>query len=228
MVRRSRTRMLSLAAALTAALAPAGIGCQSQPSANTLRFRGDLALEQKKFFEAVEWYEQYLRRRPGDGQARYSLGRAYLNLDQPSRAREQFIQGLELGATEGLFIDGIAETLVETGQRDELFRLLRRTAEQERNAENYIRFGRFAALVGDADTAEEAFLTAARADQGRTIEPQLALADFYASVNDTAQELERLRMALWVDPEHPDVQARIIGLGEVPGPAFVLQPAERR
>ncbi|MEM1072230.1 MAG: hypothetical protein AAGB48_09965 [Planctomycetota bacterium] len=215
---------LAGSAVLTAVL----VGCESQPSANTLRYYGDLALEKREYVEAAEWYEQYVRRIPADAEARYRLGTAYLGLGKPALAREQFIQGLELGFDREQFVEGIAKALVETGQRDELFRLLRRQAEQTRLPMDYIRYGRFAALVGDVDVAEEALLAAARIDEGRTVEPQLALAEFYGLVNDADRELERLRMALFVSPSNEDVQARIAELGHVPGPGFVLQPIERR
>ncbi|MGP1272681.1 MAG: tetratricopeptide repeat protein [Phycisphaerales bacterium] len=212
--------MLSLAVALA--------GCESQPSPQTLKYRGDLAMEKRDYATAVEWYQQYFQRIPVDAEARYSLGTAYLGLGQPAMAREEFILGMETDTDVTPYIEGIASALVAMGQRDELFRLLRRQAEQTRNPDDFIRYGKFAALVGDIDVAEEALLTAARIDEGRTLEPQLALADLYRSIGDGPRELSRLRMALFIDPENEEISARIAELGEVAGPAFVLQPVERQ
>lgn len=203
-------------------------GCAQGPSTQAMKARGDLAFADRDYLQASEWYEQYIVRQPLDGEVRYKLGTAYLGLKRPTPAREQFLQGLELGDPGGLFIEGIASALVETGQRDELFRLLRSHAQSTRQPDDYIRFGRFATLVGDPDVGREALLDAARIDLGRSLAPQLALAEFYGSVGDTENQLLRLRMALFIDPDNEAVTEDLRALGEVPGPTLALIPAERQ
>ncbi len=203
-------------------------GCESGPSLQAMRSQGDRALEQREYAQAVEWYEMYVGRRPIEPEVRYRLGTAYLGLKKPVKAREEFLQGLEIDNEVDRYIEGIAAALVETGQRDQLFTVLRQHAMNTRQPEDYVLFGKFASIVGDPDTAELAFREAATLDQGMTIEPQLALADFYGSLGDTAQELERLRMALFIDPSNEAVITRIRDLGEIPGPSLALMPTERR
>lgn len=203
-------------------------GCESTgPSANALNIYGDRELEAGNYAQAAEFYEQYVERRPLDPEGRYKLAIAYLGDERPSLAREQFILGLELRDQDERFIEGTADTLVEMGQQDELFELLRGRAQKTQEVDDYIRLGRFAARVGDVDEAEQALLFAATLDNGMSLEPQLALAEFYGRVNDEVRQLERLRMALFIDPDNQDVQAQIRELGEVPGPSFAIPPAER-
>ncbi|HED52880.1 MAG TPA: tetratricopeptide repeat protein [Phycisphaerales bacterium] len=200
-------------------------GCQT-PSTNTLGIYGDQALNAGNYDEAVTYYEQYVDRRPLDAEGRYKLAIAYLGADRVSMAREQFILGLEL-KDDGRFVDGVADTLVDMGQQDELYKLLRQRAESTRSVEDYTRLGRFAAQVGDADGAEEALLLAAKLDGGQSIGPQLELAELYGRFHDDANRLKRLRMALFIDPENKEVAEQIREMGEIPGPSFALVPAER-
>ena len=179
-------------------------GCEAGPSLRAMRTQGDRALEQRNYAEAVDWYEQYVQRRPIEPEVRYRLGTAYLGLKKPVKAREEFLQGLE--------------------NDDDV---LRRHARNTRQPKDYILFGKFASIVGDPDTAEVAFSEAALLDQGRSVEPQLALADFYGSLGDTGREIERLRMVLFIDVTNEAANARLRELGEVPGPSIVIPPAER-
>src|SRR5205823_861758 len=82
------------------------------------------------------------------------------------------------------------------GGREDAFRLLRSVADGRGLPADHIRLGRFLALAGDADGAEHSLKQAARIDGGKTIEPQMALADFYHQIGDKQSELKRLRMAL--------------------------------
>lgn len=224
----NRVFAVMLASLVAFLLGAALSGCEAGPSLQAMRMQGDRALEQRDYALAADWYEQYVERRPIEAEVRYRLGTAYLGLKRPIKAREEFLQGLEMDNEVDRYIEGIATALVETGQRDQLFSVLRRHATSTRQPKDYILFGKFAAAVGDPDTAEVAFLEAASLDQGMTIEPQLALAEFYGTLGDKKQEIERLRMVLFFDLSNEAANARLRELGEVPGPSIVLLPAERR
>ncbi|MEL7483477.1 MAG: tetratricopeptide repeat protein [Planctomycetota bacterium] len=225
LVRTIQTLLVIVAAGAT--VAPL-TGCEAGPSLQAMRTQGDRALDQRDYAAAADWYEQYVARRPIEPEIRYRLGAAYLGLKQPVKAREEFLQGIEMNPIDaGRFIEGIATALVETGQRDQLFTVLRNRATTTRQPEDYLLFGKFAAIVGDPDTAEMALTEAASLDQGRSVEPQLALADFYGGVGDTEEETRRLRMVLFLDATNARANARLRELGEVPGPSIALPPTER-
>lgn len=215
-----------LGLALVMAMALSVVGCNNGPSTQALGIYGDRAMVAGNYAEAAEYYEKYVERRPIDAEGRYKLATAYLGAGRPTLAREQFIFGFEL-LDDGRFIEGAADALVEINQQGELFKLLRSRAAETRRIADYTRLGRFAARVGDVDEAEEALLLAARLDEGQTIDPQLELARFYATLGDDSRRLERLRMALFIDPENKEALDGIRELGEIPGPALAIPPAER-
>lgn len=219
-------RAQGLALGVLLALTLSAVGCQTGPSTEAIGIYGDRAMEAGNYAEAVEYYEQYVQRRPIDAEGRYKLATAYLGSERPTLAREQFILGMEL-TDDGRFIEGAADALVEIGQQEELFKLLRSRAESTRSVEDYTRLGRFAARVGDADEAEQALIFAAKLDKGQTVEPQLELARFYGTLGADSRRLERLRMALFLDPENQEAIDGITELGEVPGPAYAIPPAEQ-
>ena len=219
-------RAQALALGILLALTLTSVGCQGGPSTRALGIYGDRAMEAGNYAEAAEYYEKYVERRPIDAEGRYKLATAYLGAERPTLAREQFILGLEL-RDDGRFIEGAADALVEIGQQEELFKLLRNKAETTRSIEDYTRLGRFAARVGDVDEAEQALLFAAKLDEGQNVEPQLELARFYESLGDDSRRLERLRMVLFLDPENTEAIQGITDLGEVPGPAYAIPPAEQ-
>ena len=69
-------------------------------------------------------------------------------------------------------------------------------------------------------------MTAARLDGGQTVEPQIALADFYLAAGDEEKAIRRLRMALGIDAENEIAIDKLRSLGEIPGPSFALTPEE--
>ena len=77
------------------------------------------------------------------------------------------------------------------------------------------------------DEAHEALRNAAAIDAGQTVEPQLALADFYNRLDRPADEVRRLRMAYWIAPEDPRVVQRLAARDVVPGPSLAITPEER-
>jgi uncharacterized protein HemY len=91
---------------------------------------------------------------------------------------------------------------------------------------DYLRLGRFMNRMGQADDAENAFRTAAKIDEGKSASIQKELADFYGERGDKANQVRRLRMALYLDPQSPQLNDEVRRLGEIPGPSFWLPPAE--
>lgn len=211
------------------ALAGAGLvlaGCSSQRSLENVEKSGDTAFRAGDFARARADYTEYVDRRPGKARVQHSLGMTYLAEGDPRAAVQCLSIAHDLEPDNGQYTDDLAEALYKTGDRGRLYEYLRRLAEQPGTVEDFIRFGKYAARLGDADEAKNALLTAARIDGGRTVGPQVALADFYRSIGDRENALRRLRMALYIEPENAEVAARIRELGEIPGPSYSLVPDE--
>lgn len=180
-----------------------------------------------EYQEAQPLYEEVVQRRAADAEAHYELGRNLLALGRATEAREQMILAYNLQPQNETYFEGMADAYVAAGNEEDLFDALEHQIRDRGGVADYLRFGKYAQKLGHADEAERALLGAAEIDGGRTIEPQLALADFYRSVGDRENEIRRLRMALWFDPSDDEIEARLRELGQVPGPTFVLEPAGR-
>ncbi|HZW10398.1 MAG TPA: tetratricopeptide repeat protein [Phycisphaerales bacterium] len=210
--------MLTIAGGLT--------GCGARPvsmvraDANYHYFRGEFA-------EAQPLYEEVVDRRAAHAEAHYELGRNLLALGRASEAREQMILAYNLEPHNEAYFEGMADAYLAAGDEEALFNALEHQIRDRGSVEDYLRFGKYAQKLGQADEAERALLGAAEIDGGQTPEPQLALADFYRTVGDRENEIRRLRMALWFNPSDAEIEARLRELGQVPGPTFVLQPVGR-
>lgn len=218
-------RLTLLGLLLFAALAT---GCTKERSLLAVRESGERALEEGRYNDAVADFEEYVERLPGDAIGRYNLGRSYLlaNPPQPIAAREHLYLAYNQRLNDDDVFEALAQSLKASGKTEELFRLLRQRALDRQRPSDYMRLGRYAEQLGDPDQARQAYLTAARIDQGKTASIQLALADLYAKLGDEERALRRLRMALYLDVNNREIAERIRAYGEIPGPTFALPPEE--
>jgi len=226
MSRKSLACLLLVSMATTLALA----GCASDRprSLETVRTVGDRAYDRGEYQTALIEYSEVVDRAPADWRYRVNLGKTLLILERPRAAREHLAVAHNLRPNDERIVDLFAQSMLEADDHDDLFSFLRQRVEQRRDVANYLRLGHFALRAGDADEAERALLTAARIDMGRTIEPQLALAELYAHIGDDERALRRLRMALSFDLNNEEVRQRIRAYGKIPGPSFVIVPDEAR
>jgi predicted Zn-dependent protease len=203
-----------------------GAGCSAPRSLPAVKASGDRYFERKDFDSALTDYQEYVNRDPGDPSVRISLAKTLLVAHRPTEAVEHAQIAYDQRTTDEDAIETLAHSLLDAGRQDEMNRLLRGLAETRGHTGDYIRLGRYLHLSGDADGAELALKQAARLDSGRTIAPQMALADFYHDIHDKPNELKRLRMALFIEPHNETILKRLRELGEVPGPSLALQPEE--
>jgi tetratricopeptide (TPR) repeat protein len=208
--------LCSLAAAFFA-------GC-AQRSLPAVRESGDRHFNKGDFASAAADYREYTDRKPGEAEVQNQYAKTLLKLGQPVPAVERATIAFDQQPTNEDYIETRAQALFDAKKTDELYRFLRGQCDGRGKPADFIRLGRFSQKMGDADSAEHAYLTAARIDGGKTIEPQMALANFYRTIGDKPKELTRLRTALYLDPKNVEVQTRIRGLGEVPGPSIALPP----
>jgi len=214
----------ALITVLTTLLALGGCG---QRSILMLEESGMKNLERGRYAEAASDFEESIDRSPGRYESRVGMGRALLALDRPRHARDHLEVAHTLFPDRDAAVGLLAEAMHRGGDTGAAMRFLRERAEERQSPVDWVRFGRFAARTGDADTAERALLTAARIDGGVSVEPQFALAEFYAAIGDEPRAIKRLRMASWLDAGDQRVIGMIRDLGGTPGPTFVQVPAER-
>jgi tetratricopeptide (TPR) repeat protein len=212
---------------LLACLALAAGACANRTPLGTLQERGDAAFARGDYAGAYEQYHQYVQRSQADPVVLHSMGRTLMELGRPGEAVTYLRLSHDLVPQVDRYLETLAEAMFQSGDREGLYRLLRAETANRGRVDDYIRLGTYAARLHDPDEAETALLQAALLDGGRTIEPQLALANFYSSIGDRERAVERLRMALWFDVRSEAVSAKLRALGEIPGPSLALPPRER-
>ncbi|MFT3685413.1 MAG: tetratricopeptide repeat protein [Phycisphaerales bacterium] len=213
----TKTALVLTAAALLA-------GCT--PPASSYREQGEVRLEAGQYTQSIENYEKYLELRPGDNEARFNLAKAYMAVNEPAKAATNLRIVHTQVPNHPEYTELLAESLLASGRRDELYRLLKSEAMDQQTMSDWLRLGQFALRQGDKDTALVALLASAKVDGGRSYEPHVALYDYYRSMGQKPEAIRRIRMAAWVAPRSAEVQKRIKESGEVNGPTFPLRPAE--
>lgn len=221
---------LSVLLASGLALAAGGLsGCGGpgqQYSLGQTAALGDTAYQGGQYEEALEWYNDYLERKPGDPEVRAQRGRTLLKLGRGFEAASDLRIVYSQRPDRGAYLDSLCEALLAANERDELFRLLRTNAQDRGRVEDHVRLGRFALAMGDGDTARMALRTGARLDGGQTVEPQLALAQFHHQTGDKDAATRRLRMAYYINQESADVKTMARQFGLTPYPGWGLVPEE--
>jgi predicted Zn-dependent protease len=201
-------------------------GCASQRPLFAVKEHGAEAFAAGDYETALAAYTEYVGRRPGDDTVQIELARTLIAVGQPAKAVEHAWIAYDQEPRNDAYADVLARAMHDAGQTDALFKFLRARTTELGRVDDYLRLAHYTALNGDADGALTAYLTAARLDKGRTVGPQLALADFYLSVGDRAKAVERLRMVLFLDPKHAAASQKLRDLGEIPGPSLALPPEE--
>jgi len=174
---------------------------------------------------AQEWRE-VVDRRPGMWDARVWLARSYLALGEPKKAREQLEVAYTIKPLNVEVLELLATAMLESEDFDAMASQLRQVAEDTQTVSNWMRYGTFLQAAGDYDTAETALLTAARIDQGKRVQPQLALASLYRAAGDDKKAITRLRYALYLEPDNAQILDALRTYGQVPGPTLAEPPAE--
>lgn len=203
-------------------------GCAGTRPLNVVRDTGDTNFRIGRWEPARANYQEFIERKPSEPEVRYRLGKSLVELGRCSEAREHMRIACDVRPNEDRYIEGYAEALLCSNERDQLLNFLRNKTNDRGQVSDFVRLGRYAAKVGNADEALAALKTAARIDGGRTYEPQLALADFYAGIGDKDQQLQRVRMAYFVAPGNPQVLSAMEALGQHPDPLFGRVPPEAR
>jgi len=217
-----RLKMLVLSTA--AAMVFLASGCNSQRPLPMIRELGDRAFSRGQYETARVEYKEYVDRKPGEARVQLMYARTLLALKQPAMAVEHASVAFDQLPDDDQAIETKAQALFESGRTDEMYKFLRGMADGRGQVGDFIRLGQYTAKLGDADGADHALKTAAKLDAGKTLAPQMALANFYTSIGDTAAAKRRLRMALYIDPANPEVAKRLRDMGEIPGPSLALPP----
>lgn len=203
-------------------------GCASQRPLFRVEKDGDYHLKTEQYAKAATDFQEYVTRKPDNVEVRYKLAKAQTLSGQARQAVENLAVCTEVDPLNDRYLDAQAEALYAAGERDALVGILARAASERGRVADYLRLGVFANRLGNIDEAQQALLTAAKIDQGRSWQVQMTLADFYGSTGDRAKQVRRVRMAYYIQPENVAICDEARRLGEVPGPTFGVMPEEAR
>lgn len=203
-------------------------GCAKERPLFAVKADADNAYASGRYGQAAVYYQQFIERKPHEADIRLRLGESLLETGKPRLAREHLSVAYDLQPENPDAIELLAKAMYEAGDTTNLYGFLRDVADQNKGVNDRLRLGYYAVRLGHVDEAHQALTTAAIIDRGKSIEPQIALAEFYRRISDDQNELNRWRMVLFLDPEHPSAINRIREFGHVPGPSFALPPAEAR
>jgi tetratricopeptide (TPR) repeat protein len=216
---------LALAGSLCLLSMVGGGGC-AERSLVAVRDTGDVYLSEKKYDAAIEQYQEYVNRSPGNAYVYYRLGQAYLGAGQTGLARENALVAHSLRVEDDAIFAGAADALYADKNYEQLNRLLRARTIDRGKMQDFLLLGKYSELQGDVDEAQRAYLTGAQVDGGNSWQPHLALAKLYKKVGDKRRYDRRLAMAFYAGPNEPAVIEEVRQSGAIPGPTFGIPPAE--
>jgi tetratricopeptide (TPR) repeat protein len=200
------------------------VGCEMQRPVETIRDRADFLYERERYAEAASEYAEIADRYPGDWRAQYRLGLTRMELNDLTAARRALELAHSLRPGDDDIAEALAEVMFRQDDEQHLYAFLRQRAESTQTVKDYRRLAHYALLMGDPDSARTAIRTAIRLDGGQTVEPYLDAANLAEHIGDIDEAVLRLRQALYINPRHELVNARLRDLGEIPGPTFALPP----
>lgn len=191
---------------------------------NDLHIRAAVAEDKGDWDQAYELWSEYVDRRPQSPLAEYRLGlvEMRLGLSGDAVSHLRIAHDLEPGNIE--YLEALADALVASGDTDQLMTLLRQTADEGPDGSGYLRTARYAQEAGLMDEAREALSLAIVNARGKSAKPYIAMADFARVIDNTDLEIRSLRQALWFDRTNEEIEARLEGLGLIPGPSLAIRP----
>ncbi|WP_432797335.1 tetratricopeptide repeat protein [Poriferisphaera sp. WC338] len=212
-------------ALLTMGLLAGLLGCESN---YRLREDGRMATYHRDYDLAAEKYGLAAEREPDDFMAQYELGKTYLLLGRPVSAQMSFEKGLAVKPDDKewtpKFIDGIAESFYQQKRYEQLASYLKDKAEYYGRPRDYIRQGKYLAMIGSPDEAVLAYKKAAHFSSKGDASAYVAIAEFYESIQDLENARIALRYAYFVDADYPGLDDDFRKLGMIPGPTMRLEP----
>lgn len=175
---------------------------------------------------AVTEYREVVMRKPGYWQDRLEYAKALLAANRPGEAREQMEILYTSKPNRFDVLDMLAKSMVASRDVEGMARVMKDEAYARNTPRDWVRYGWYMAVAGDADEGEWALKRGAELDRGRNAGPQMALGELYRASGDTPNAIKRYRMAQAIEPQNEEVRAALIALGQDPDPANAIVPAE--
>ncbi|MFK7883998.1 MAG: tetratricopeptide repeat protein [Phycisphaerales bacterium] len=174
--------------------------------------------------KAIELWNEYVNRRPQQASAQYRLGKLLLSNGQPEAATDHLWVAHDLNPGNLEYLDLLAESMHQAGERENMFQLLQDTIEEGGLAAGHLRLAKHSLRAGLIDEAEESIRIAAAVDGNQSDRAHRALASLARQTGDSESEIQAWRTVLWFEPGDLEANTRLSELGEIPGPSLATPP----
>lgn len=201
-------------------------GCSSNRPLPTVKRDAEHALSFRNYEKAAADFGEYLNRKPDANDVRINLAKSQLGMGDARAAAMNLSTALDVDPQNDEVLELYARALYEAGEKEQLQNFIARAASERGRAKDYLRIADYTRKLGLPDESLTALIAAAKIDEGKSVDVQLAIADFYKGVGKRAEMVKRLRMAYYLQPDNTEILSRIREAGEVPGPTFALAPTE--
>ena len=169
------------------------------PYVSTLNDLGLLRTSQKRYDEAIAFFEQAMHDRPNYAEPYKNLAAAYAEMGRPADADREFRKAVELAPLNSGVRDAYGHFLLDQSRPAEAQEQFAASAENDPNADAYGNLGDLLARGGDAERARAAYQAAIALDTFDN-RAHLGLATLDEQAGRTAEALQEYRASLDTDP----------------------------
>ena len=131
------------------------------------RMQQAIAFQEKGDFNAAAIeFRNVLKKEPDNGEARWLLGKTYLDLNDGLSAKKELLKARDLGVTSDELDKALARAYLRTDEPEAALKLIESSAALGSHAEGLVMRGEALFALGRRDEARQSFLAALKADSG--------------------------------------------------------------
>jgi Tfp pilus assembly protein PilF len=178
------------------------------PYASTLNDMGLLRSKQKRYDEAIAYFDEATRDRPNYSEPYKNLGMTYAEMDRPADAEREFRKGVELAPLNSGVRDAYGHFLLDQSRPAEAQVQFAASSENDPNADAYSNLGDLLARSGDSKKARDAYQSALALDAFDN-RAHLGLAALDEQAGRNAEALQEYHASLDMDPTNAGALAGV-------------------
>ena len=169
---------------------------------------GLVALKEKRYTEAADFFRRSMRVKPNYTESHVNLGSAYLEMGETDRAELQFRAAVALSPLNARAHDELGKILMGAGRLQEAEEQFRLSVESTPNVAGYDALGDIYRSWDQPKPAERAYREALSLDEFDS-HAHFNLGSLYAAAGQTAEAVREYQAGLVTDPSNPEALAAL-------------------